>query len=69
LLREAHLLKRISIEEAEKTLSLMYAMLVRMQVEKVDNDGNEVLKTAHKCNLTFYDVAYLFEAKKTKKSQ
>ena len=68
LWREAHLLKRISIEEAEKSLSLMYAMLVRMQVEKVDGEqGIEILQTAHKCNLTFYDSAYLVEAKKTSK--
>ena len=68
LWREAHLLKRISIEEAEKSLSLMYAILVRMQVEKVDGEqGIEILQTAHKCNLTFYASAYLVEAKKTNK--
>jgi predicted nucleic acid-binding protein len=68
LWREAHLLKRISIEEAEKSLSLMYAILVRMQVEKVDSEqGIEILQTAHKSNLTFYDSAYLVEAKKTNK--
>jgi predicted nucleic acid-binding protein len=67
LWREAHLLKRVSIEEAEKSLSLMYAMLVRMQVEEVDSEGIEILQTAHKCNLTFYDSAYLVEAKKTSK--
>ena len=68
LLREAHLHKRISIEEAEKSLSLMHAMLVRMQVEKVDGEqGSEILQTADKCNLTFYDSAYLAEAKKTNK--
>jgi predicted nucleic acid-binding protein len=68
LWREAHLLKRISIEEAEKSLSLMYAMLVRMQIVEVDSEqGIEILQTAHKCNLTFYDSAYLVEAKKTSK--
>ena len=67
LWREAHLLKRISIEEAEKSLSLMYAMLVRMQIVEVDGEqGIEILQTAHKCNLTFYDSAYLVEAKKSK---
>jgi predicted nucleic acid-binding protein len=60
------LLKRISIEEAEKSLTLMYAMLARMQVaEGEGKQGNEVLETAHKCNLTFYDSTYLVEAKKT----
>jgi predicted nucleic acid-binding protein len=68
LWREAHLLKRISIEEAQKSLSLMYAMLARMQVVKVDDEqGIEILQTAHKCNLTFYDSAYLVEAKKNSK--
>ncbi len=68
LCREAHLLKRISIEEAEKSLSLMDAMLVRMKVVEVDGEqGIEILQTAHKCNLTFYDSAYLVEAKKASK--
>ena len=68
LWREAHLLKRISIEEAEKSLSLMYAMLMRMQIVEVDGEqGIEILQTAHKCNLTFYDSAYLLEAKKASK--
>ena len=68
LWREAHLLKRISIEEAEKSLSLMYAILMRMHAEEVDCDqGTEILQTAHKCNLTFYDSAYLAEAKKNSK--
>ncbi len=68
LWREAHLLKRISIGEAEKSLSLMFALLERMQVVGVDGEqGTEILQTAHKCNLTFYDSAYLVEAKKTSK--
>jgi predicted nucleic acid-binding protein len=68
LWREAHLLKRISIEEAGKSLSLMYAMLEHMQILEVDGEqGIEILQTAHKCNLTFYDSAYLVEAKKTSK--
>jgi predicted nucleic acid-binding protein len=68
LWRETHLLKRISIEEAEKSLSLMHAMFVRMQLVEVDGEqGIEILQTAHKCNLTFYDSAYIVEAKKTSK--
>ncbi len=62
------MLKRISIEEAEKSLSLMYAMLVRMQVVEVYREqGIEILQTAHKYNLTFYDSAYLVAAKKASK--
>ena len=68
LWREVHLLERISIEEAEKSLSLMYAMLMRMQVVEVYvEEGIEILQTAHKCNLTFYDSAYLVVAKKNSK--
>jgi len=62
LWRECHLLKRISVEEAEKSLDLMYMMLLHMQVATVKN-GNEVLSTANEFNLTFYDSAYLVEAK------
>jgi predicted nucleic acid-binding protein len=69
LWRESRLLKRISIEEAEKSLSLMYAMLSHMNAAEVDSEkGNEVLQTAHKFNLTFYDAAYLTEAKKSSKT-
>jgi predicted nucleic acid-binding protein len=69
LWRECHLLKRISIEEAEKSLDLMYQILERMQVTSLDNEtGSEVLDTAYKFNLTFYDTAYLIEAKKSDKT-
>jgi predicted nucleic acid-binding protein len=69
LWRECHLLKRISIEEAEKSLDLMYSILERMQVASLDNEtGSEVLDTAYKFNLTFYDTSYLIEAKKSDKT-
>jgi predicted nucleic acid-binding protein len=65
LWRETRLLKRITIEEAEKSLSLMYLMLSRMEIAEInDEKGNEILQTAHKFNLTFYDASYLVEAKK-----
>lgn len=68
LWRESFLLKRINIEEARKSLSLMYAILERMQVASLDSImGDKVLKTAHKFNLTFYDSAYLTEAKESGK--
>jgi len=68
LWRECLLLKRISIEEAEKSLALMYTILDRMQASLLDNDtGKEILSTAHKYYLTFYDSAYLVEAKKNSK--
>jgi len=43
----------------------MYSILSYMNVAEVnDEKGSEVLETAHKFNLTFYDAAYLIEAKK-----
>ncbi len=67
LWRECRLLKRISIEEAEKSLSLMYAMLTRMQIAFVNEKGAEIINTANKFNLTFYDASYLVEARKNGK--
>ena len=70
LWRECFLLKRISRAEAEKSLGFMYAILERMQVATLynENDGSAVLDAACKFNLTFYDSAYLAEAKKSKKT-
>jgi predicted nucleic acid-binding protein len=66
LWRECLLLKRISLQEAEKSLDLIYSILGCMQVASLDNEtGSEVLDTAYKFNLTFYDTAYLIEAKKS----
>ncbi len=69
LWRESLLLKRISIDEAQKSLDLMYSLLDRMQVASIDNQaGTEVLQRAYECQLTFYDAAYLVEAKKSGKT-
>jgi predicted nucleic acid-binding protein len=66
LWRECLFLKRISLQEAEKSLDLIYSILECMQVASLDNEtGSEVLDTAYKFNLTFYDTAYLVEAKKS----
>jgi predicted nucleic acid-binding protein len=66
LWRECLLLKRISLQEAEKSLDLIYSILECMQLASLDNEtGSEVLDTAYKFNLTFYDTAYLVEAKKS----
>jgi predicted nucleic acid-binding protein len=68
LWRECLLLKRIGVEEAERSLDLMYSILDRMAVASLDNEtGSEILDTAYKFNLTFYDTAYLIAARKTKK--
>jgi predicted nucleic acid-binding protein len=69
LWRECLLLKKISLDEAVKSLDLMYLILGRMQVASLDQEmGSEILQTAHKLNLTFYDAAYLVEAKKSGKT-
>ena len=66
LWRECLLLKRISVQEAEKSLCFMYEILKRMQIASLDIDtGRQVLDVACKFNLTFYDSAYLTEAKKS----
>jgi len=68
LWRECFLLKRISKEDAEKSLIFMYTVLDRMHVVSLDNNsGSAILDTACKFNLTFYDSAYLTEAKKSNK--
>ena len=47
----------------------MYLILERMQVVSLDNEtGKQVLQSAHRFNLTFYDAAYLVEAKKSGKT-
>lgn len=71
LWKECLLLKRISREEAEKSLNFMYAVLKRMQVSSFDSEkegsATSILDSAFKCNITFYDSAYLTEAKKSNK--
>ena len=66
LWRECLLLKRISVQDAEKSLGFMYEILQRMQITSLDiESGRQVLDAAFKLNLTFYDSAYLTEAKKS----
>jgi len=69
LWRECFLLKRISKEEAETALGFMYAVLDQMQIAPLDPDtGVLVLDCAYKFNMTFYDTAYLIEAKKSSRT-
>jgi len=69
LWRESFLLKRISKEEADKSLQFMYAVLERMPIASLDSKtGSMVLDLACQFNLTFYDSAYLAEAKSSGKT-
>ena len=70
LWRECFLLKRISEEEAENLLRTMYAILQSMDVAPLEkeDEGNAILDTACRFNITFYDSAYLTEARKSKKT-
>jgi predicted nucleic acid-binding protein len=70
LWRECFLLKRISWEEAENLLRTMYTILQSMDVAPLEkeDEGNAVLNTACKFSVTFYDSAYLTEARKSKKT-
>jgi predicted nucleic acid-binding protein len=64
LWRECFLLQRITKEEAETALSFMYTILDRMHAVSLDDEaGRAVLDTAYKFKLTFYDSAYLIQAK------
>jgi len=69
LWRECFLLKRISWEETENLLRTMYAILQSMGVATLEkeDEGNAVLDIACRFNITFYDSAYLTEARKSKK--
>ena len=65
LWKECLLLKRISREEAEKSVDFLYDVLERMQVTQVGSgEGSTIMDAAFKLGLTFYDSAYLIEAKK-----
>lgn len=69
LWRESFLLKRISKEEAELSLRFMYDVLKKMHIASLDSTpGTSVLDSACKFNLTFYDSAYLTEAKRSDKT-
>ncbi len=63
------ILKRISVEEAVKTLRFIYSMLELMnvvQIKKVDI-GTTTLSMAYKLNITYYDATYLNTAKELDK--
>ena len=68
--RECSLLKRISQSEAETLMRSLHEALQAMGVTTPETDTQSVgvLETAIVHNLTFYDAAYLAEAKRRRKT-
>jgi len=69
LWKECNLYKRVSVEDAVKTLRFMYSMLGLMKVIHVEDAsfGISTLLMANKLNITYYDAAYLSVAKELDK--
>ena len=69
LWKECNLYKRISVEDAVKTLRFMYSMLSLMKIIRVEDVsfGINTLFMANKLNITYYDAAYLNVAKELDK--
>ena len=68
LWKECFLLKRITNTEAENLLTAIFAIIAEMKATtpSQQDKGKTTLETAVKHKLTFYDAAYLTEAKNTK---
>jgi predicted nucleic acid-binding protein len=68
--RECSLLKRISQKEAQDLMYSLYSALQAMDVAPPETQTHEnvTFQTALDLSLTFYDAAYLAEAKISKKT-
>ena len=69
LWKECFLAKRMSREEAFRLLEAIFAVLRTMDVAPLGDDGTgkTILDLAGTLGITFYDAAYLSEAKRSKK--
>jgi predicted nucleic acid-binding protein len=69
LWRECLLLKRISREEAEKSLRAIFGIVQAMDVILLEDadEGGAVLNRACEQRITYYDSAYVAEALKSKR--
>jgi predicted nucleic acid-binding protein len=69
LWRECFLLKRISREEAEKSLRAMFGIVQAMDVILLEDEdeGSAVLNRACEQKITYYDSAYVAEAFRSKR--
>lgn len=62
LWKECNQLKTLSLEEADKTLSLVGSILKSMKVIHLEDESKlakKVLQLANKQNITYYDATYL----------
>jgi len=69
LWRACFLLKRLTPEETAKLLRSMFTMLRAMDVTVLEDEdlGTAILNTAGDLAITYYDAAYLTEAKRSGK--
>ncbi len=69
LWKECNLLKEFNLKKATKILEFTASMMRSMKVvHPEENDlGSEVLHTANKRNITYYDATYLTIAKQSEK--
>ena len=68
--RECFLLKRIIPREAAKLLKSIFAILQAMDVAVLEDEelGTAILNMAGRLNITYYDAAYLIEARRSNKT-
>jgi predicted nucleic acid-binding protein len=59
--------KRMEPDEAKRLLATMFSIVLRMNMVRQEDAvvGVEILETAIKRSLTYYDAAYLVEAKRS----
>lgn len=70
LWKECNLLEEFSLENAIEIFEFTSLMMGSMKVIHLDEDnlGGEVLRTANKLNITYYDATYLTIARRLKKT-
>lgn len=69
LWKECNLLKRLNMNEVNKTLEFTFSLLKLMQIIPIEdsNLGLKTLSNANKLNITYYDAAYLTVTKQLDK--
>ena len=69
LWRECFLLNRINQEEASRLLRVIFTILRRIDVVRLEDEdsGSAILNLAGELKITYYDAAYLVEAQRSNK--